>query len=99
MVVEGTLTGSPPWMADWRAGFWPSPAWITFPISTSSGWMSSGIPERPMASWMVMAPSLGAATPESPPPIVPTAVRTALTITASLMIPIPLGFPWSPIVF
>ena len=31
-VVHGTLSGIPARSAAWRAGAWPTPAWMTLPI-------------------------------------------------------------------
>ena len=36
MVVAGTVHGSPAATAAWRAGFWPAPAWTTWPMRTWS---------------------------------------------------------------
>src|ERR1017187_247053 len=82
MVVDGTLSGSPAPIADWRAGFCPSPAWSTLPMSTSS---TESIPARRSASSTAIDPSLVAGTSVNTPPKVPTGVRTALTMTASSM--------------
>src|SRR3989442_6961056 len=82
MVVEGTVSTMPAPIADWRAGFCPSPAWSTLPMSTSSG---VSTPARRSASSTAAAPSLVAGTSTNAPPNVPTGVRTALTITASSM--------------
>ena len=34
MVMEGTDIGMPPFTAAVRAGFWPAPAWMTWPMIT-----------------------------------------------------------------
>ena len=34
MVIEGTVIGMPPLTAAWRAGIWPAPAWMTWPMIT-----------------------------------------------------------------
>ena len=36
MVAHGVETGRPAPKATWRAGFWPAPAWRTWPNKTSS---------------------------------------------------------------
>src|SRR3990170_1392966 len=36
IVVQGTLSGMPARSDAWRAGAWPTPAWITLPMKTSS---------------------------------------------------------------
>ena len=42
IVVALVVTGSPPRRAAWRAGAWPAPAWITWPMRTSSIGVSAG---------------------------------------------------------
>ncbi len=78
-VIAGTVSGMPPWIAAWRAGAWPTPAWTTFPISTSSICPGS-IPARRTASRTAIAPSWGAVIDPSPPMNSPIAVRHALTM-------------------
>ena len=34
MVIDGTSIGMPPSTAASRAGFWPAPAWMTWPMIT-----------------------------------------------------------------
>jgi hypothetical protein len=81
MVSAGTVSGTPPSTAAWRAGACPTPACTTFPMITSS--MSSGpTPERSTAVRTEMAPSSVAERGESPPRKRPIGVRTALTMTA-----------------
>ena len=83
-VVAGTVSGSPPRSAACRAGFWPRPADRTLPISTSST-ASGSTPARRTASAMTRAPRSTAGTDDSAPWKPPMGVRTALTMTASLM--------------
>ena len=91
--------GIPAWIAAWRAGFWPSPAWITQPImhsviwgSTAAAWVGfsaargeTSNPLRRRASRTTSAPSCGAEKDCKEPWNLPTGVRTAETMTASLI--------------
>jgi len=71
--------------AAWRAGFIPSPAERTLPMSTSS--TCSGLtPARFNASAIAVAPSLVAGTSANAPPKVPMGVRTAPAMTTSFMV-------------
>ena len=83
-VTADTVFGKPPYKAACRAGFCPSPAWITQPMITSS--TSSGFtPARFTASRTTIAPSSVALNPFSAPRNFPTGVRTALMITGCLI--------------
>ncbi len=80
MVSALTLGGTPPWMAACRAGFWPSPACTTFPMTTSS--ISSGSrPLRSSTARTTTAPRRGAGRSARPPWKRPIGVRTASTMT------------------
>jgi hypothetical protein len=79
IVVALVLTGSPPRRAAWRAGAWPAPAWITWPMMTSSTGASAGRPLRSIAARMAVPPSSTAGTPAIAPPNLPIGVRAALT--------------------
>src|SRR5207244_12051878 len=75
----------------WRAGFWPSPAEITLPMTTSS--MSEGTRvARFTASAMTVLPSLIASTFRKARPYLPTGVRQAPAITTSVRVGPPDGY-------
>ena len=59
MVMAATRGSRPPRSAAWRAGFWPSPAWTTLPMMTSSTCFGS-TPARRTDSATTFAPSSGA---------------------------------------
>jgi hypothetical protein len=81
MPTAPTLGGRPAAMAAWRAGAWPMPAEITFPMSTSS-MLPPSSPERSTAARMAIPPSSGAGIAERAPWNFPMAVRAALMMTA-----------------
>src|SRR5437870_7272328 len=90
-VTAPTRSGRPANSAAWRAGFWPSPAEITLPMTTSS--MSEGTrPARFTASAMTVLPSLVASTFRKARPYVPTGVRQAPAITTSVRVGPPDGY-------
>ena len=76
MVVAETPSGSPAFSAACRAGAWPAPAWITWPMIASST-RSGAMPARSTAARMAMAPRSVAGTVERPPPNLPIGVRAA----------------------
>ena len=82
MVIAGTIAGTPARIDAWRAGFWPTPAVSTWPISTSLT-ISGFTPVFWSSAEMTLAPSSDAGIPEIVPPNLPTAVRSAATITTS----------------
>ena len=84
MVVALTPSGSPPLSAAWRAGAWPAPAWMTWPMITSST-RSGAMPERSTAARMAVAPRSVAGTVERPPPNLPIGVRAADRMKTSVM--------------
>ncbi len=84
MVSAGVSLATPAFIMAWRAGFWPTPAVSTCPMITSPTW-SSGTLARASASLITMAPSSVAGVLASAPPNLPTAVRTAETMTMSSM--------------
>ncbi len=79
IVVALVVGGRPALSAAWRAGAWPTPAWSTWPIRTSSMGVPSGSPDRPTAARMAVAPSSVAGVVLNPPPNFPIGVRAALT--------------------
>src|ERR1035437_11191166 len=79
-----TVSASPPRSAACLAGFCPSPAGSTHPI-THSSILSAETPARRTASRTTIAPSSTALMSLSAPRNLPTGVRTALTITTSFM--------------
>jgi hypothetical protein len=87
MVMALVSTGSPARMAAARATFIPcSASGIAQPMTTSSTSAASTPPARASASRMTAAPiSSGRVFLKVPFGALPTAVRTAETITASLM--------------
>ena len=76
MVVALTESGSPALRAAWRAGAWPAPAWMTWPMKTSST-SSAAMPDRSTAARIATAPRSVAGTVDSPPPNLPIGVRAA----------------------
>ncbi|OIQ99559.1 hypothetical protein GALL_183080 [mine drainage metagenome] len=90
MVMAGTMSGRPALMLAWRAAFWPTPACRTCPRMTSETWPGS-MPTRSMAVFTTSAPRSTADVLASDPPNLPTAVRTADTITMSSLMT---GCPW-----
>ncbi len=80
IVVAEVVSGRPPASAAWRAGAWPTPAWRTWPIRTSSTGVPWGSPARSTAARIATPPSSTAGTLESAPPKRPIGVRAALTI-------------------
>src|SRR5512135_2655319 len=85
-VNEGMFSGKPARIADCLAGFWPSPACMTFPMMTSftaSGFM----PVRLMRSLITIVPSSGASIAASEPLKRPTAVRKPAVMYASIGCP------------
>ena len=85
MVSAGVSLVMPDFISAWRAGFWPAPAASTWPMMTSPTW-SGPILARSSAALMARAPNSVAGTLASEPPNLPTAVRTAETMTMSSMI-------------
>ena len=80
IVVALVVTGSPARSAACRAGAWPTPAWRTWPIRTSSIGVPSGRRARSTAARMATPPSSTAGVPASAPPNLPIGVRWALTM-------------------
>jgi hypothetical protein len=78
IVVAETDGGSPALSAAWRAGAWPAPAWITWPMKTSST-DSVGTPARSTAARMAMPPRVVAGVSARVPPNLPIGVRAAET--------------------
>src|SRR3990172_3970598 len=76
MVVEGTLSGIPARSEACRAGAWPTPAWITLPMKTSS---ISPAPTaaRSSAQRIATAPSSGAEREARRPRDAPIGARAA----------------------
>ena len=83
IVVALTPSGSPALRAAWRAGACPAPAWMTWPMKTSST-VAGFTPERSTAARMATAPRSVAGTVESPPPNLPMGVRAADRMKTSL---------------
>src|SRR5262249_46285254 len=83
-VKAGTVSGSPAFSAACRAGFWPTPAWMTLPRMTSST-RSAGTRARFSTSATAVAPSCGAGTSARAPRYLPMGVRAADSRKASLM--------------
>ena len=79
IVVAGVVSGRPAFRSAWRAGACPTPAWSTWPISTSSTVASGGSP-RSTAAPIATAPRSTAGTVDSAPPNLPIGVRAALTM-------------------
>src|SRR5437773_10394863 len=82
IVSAATWSGSPPWSAAWRAGFWPRPAETTLPMMHSST-ICGSMPARRTASATTRAPSAVAVKLLSAPRNFPVGVRTAETMTDS----------------
>ncbi len=83
-VKAPTVSGRPPLRAACRAGFWPVPAWMTWPMMHSST-MSGSTLARDTASSTARAPSSVAWNPLRSPWNFPTGVRTAEAMTTSRM--------------
>src|SRR5258706_9773556 len=79
-VTAETLAGIPALSAAWRAGAWPVPPWITWPMITSCT-SAAGTLDRLSAARMATAPSSGALNGERAPRNLPMGVRAAPTIT------------------
>lgn len=74
--------GHPAPRTTWRAGAWPTPAEMTWPMNASS--MSVGwIPARDMAALAAAVPSWGAVREARPPWNFPMGVRAAERMTTS----------------
>src|SRR5262249_40826008 len=82
IVTAATWSGSPPFKAACRAGFWPRPADTTVPMMHSSTIAGSMFARR-TASRTTQAPSWVAVNDLSAPRNFPVGVRTADTITDS----------------
>ena len=82
-VVAPTLSGKPPKIAAWRAGFCPRPAETTLPMITSSICAISLIPARSAAALTTIAPKRGAGKLLRLPWKRPEGVRAALRMTGS----------------
>src|SRR5205809_489591 len=93
-VNAGTSMGTPASTLHRWAGFSPSPAWSTWPMTTSST-ASGRTPARLSASWMTKVPSWIAEKLFNPPPNVPMAVRQAPAITTSRIMFLPRNRPRS----
>src|SRR3990170_2341358 len=85
-VTQATLSGRPAKRAACRAGAWPTPAWRTFPMRTSST-ASGSIPARCTASWIAAFPRRGASTFRKARPYFPMGVLQALAMTTSVRSP------------
>ena len=86
IVVRSTLSPRPAFSAAWRAGAWPTPAWSTWPMSTSSIW-SGATPARSTAARIAIPPSVVAGTSASEPPNLPIGVRAADTMKTCPFVP------------
>ena len=84
MVRAGVSLAMPAFIMAWRAGFWPAPAASTWPMMTSPTWSVPTL-ARLSASRITMEPSSVAGILARVPPNLPTAVRTAETMTMSSM--------------
>ena len=83
--MAGLVSGTPALMAICRLMFCPRPADRILPIIVSE--ISSGLmPALRMASLAAITPNSVAESPAKEPPKLPMAVRTADTITISLMV-------------
>ncbi len=81
IVVALVVSGSPARSVACRAGAWPTPAWRTWPMRTSSTWAVAGSsPARSTAARIAVPPNVVAGTPLSAPPNLPMGVRAALTM-------------------
>src|SRR5262249_26041650 len=83
-VKAAMVSGRPALRAACRAGFWPTPAWMTLPRMTSST-RSAGTRARRRASATATAPSCGAGTSARLPRYLPMGVRAAERTKASGM--------------
>ena len=82
MVVASVSGGQPLPRTTWRAGAWPTPAEMTWPMKIS--WMSEGWRRaREMAALTAWTPKVGAGTVEREPWNLPMGVRAAERITTS----------------
>jgi hypothetical protein len=84
IVIAGMASGSPALRDDWRAAFWPLPAVSTWPRITSDT-ASALTPVFASSARITVAPSSGAGDLASVPPNLPMAVRSAATMTTSVM--------------
>src|SRR5215218_2330602 len=85
IVVPGTLSGQPAASGALRPMLKVcSPTWLTQPQKTSSTTAGS-MPDRSARASSTCADRSTACTPDSPPPRLPTGVRTAAQMTASRM--------------
>src|SRR5918912_1360393 len=75
-VVALAEVGMPAAIDAWRAGAWPAPAWITWPMMTSSTAVA-GRPARSIAALIATAPSWVAGWALRPPSILAIGVRAA----------------------
>src|SRR3712207_7861035 len=96
IVVPGTDSGQPAA----RTALRPmlnvcSPTWLTQPQNTSSTTAGS-MPDRSASAFSTCADRSTAWTPASPPPRLPTGVRTAAQMTASRMDPLLVDDPARP---
>ena len=85
IVVQGTSCGRPANIAACLAGACPKLACNTFPMYTSFTIFGS-IPAFSIAPFIAAAPNFVADTDDKDPPKLPIGVRTADTITTSLII-------------
>ena len=77
--TDGTFMGIPALAAAWRAGTWPCPAMITWPMITWS--TSSGLtPARSSAALIAKPPRSAALKDASAPLIFPMGVRAPATM-------------------
>ena len=85
IVVQGTESGIPAFIAACLAGAWPTPAWTTWPNKTSFTICGDRLilfNEPDIAT----APKSTAETFDNEPKKLPIGVLTALTMTTSLLI-------------
>src|SRR5271155_4354218 len=81
MVVASVSGGQPDPRTTWRAGAWPAPAEMTWPMKSS--WMSEGWRlAREMAALTTVMPRWVAGTVEREPWNLPTGVRAADRISS-----------------
>jgi hypothetical protein len=79
IVVALVVTGRPARSVACRAGAWPTPAWRTCPMRTSSTGAPSGRSARSSADRMATPPSSTAGVVDRAPANLPIGVRWALT--------------------
>src|SRR3954463_10279178 len=89
IVVPGTVSGQPAASGALRPMLKVcSPTWLTQPQNTSST-IAGSMPDRSASAVRTCAERSTACTPDSPPPRLPTGVRTAAQMTASRMDELP----------